>query len=95
MHIISFSMPAHIVPGPVACHCGIVGGSPAEGVCVCAGFCVCEWGDCMMKNVHKKKKFFTIYIVEVTKQLNGSDCKELTITGSFFYMTEFFLVIED
>lgn len=28
-------MPAHIVPGPVACHCGIVGESPAENVYVC------------------------------------------------------------
>lgn len=28
-------MPAHIVPGPVACHCGIVGKSPAANVNVC------------------------------------------------------------
>lgn len=35
MNNISFSMSAHIVPGPVACHCGIVGESPAENVYVC------------------------------------------------------------
>lgn len=35
MNNISFSMPAHIVPGPVECHCGIVGESPAENVYVC------------------------------------------------------------
>lgn len=34
MSNISFSMPAHIVPGPVACHCGIVGESPAGNVYV-------------------------------------------------------------